>query len=193
MSPIMQQRLIGSILLLCVLAGIAFLLIKSASDDVETIVEAKPEIPFVSSIDAIIEDDVEIVEVQQEALIDAQAPVTTDEIEPQPVVEAAPVPKTPEVSVVNNVETTLIADKVTTTLWSLQLASLADKSAANALTKKVALLGYKAIVEKAETPKGDRFRVRIGPQSDKVALEAISKDIEKKLNLKPLMLKQLPE
>jgi len=52
MSPIMQQRLIGSILLLCVLAGIAFLLIKSASDDVETIVEAKPEIPFVSSIDA---------------------------------------------------------------------------------------------------------------------------------------------
>jgi len=75
--------------------------------------------------------------VQQEALIDAQAPVTTDEIEPQPVVEAAPVPKTPEVSVVNNVETTLIADKVTTTLWSLQLASLADKSAANALTKKV--------------------------------------------------------
>lgn len=182
MSPIMQQRLIGSILLLCVLAGIAFFLINSASDDV-AIAETKPEIPFISSIDAIIEDDVEIVEVQQEALIDAQAqaPVTTDEIDPQPVIEAAPIQKIPEI--------TLIDDKVTLTLWSLQLASLADKSAANALSKKVELLGYKAIVEKAETPKGDRFRVRIGPESDKVALEAVSKDIEKKLNLKPLMLK----
>ncbi|MBL1320903.1 MAG: SPOR domain-containing protein [Methylophaga sp.] len=181
MSPITQQRLIGSILLLCVLAGIAFLLINSASDDVEIIPTTKPDIPFVSSINAIAPDDVEIVEAEQEVIVDAQAPNDVGFVQeiPEPITK--------------KIETIAVETKITTTMWSLQLASLADKSAADALIKKVELLGYKAIAEKAETPKGDRFRVRIGPEQDKAALEATSKVLENKLNLKPLILKQLPE
>ncbi len=200
-SAVTQQRLIGSILLLCVLGGIAFFLIDSASHDVEAIADTKPDIPFISSIDAIAPDDVQIVEVEQEVLVDAQVQNQTPVVETKPekklevMPEVKPAQATPESIIAKKVETISVpVDKeVTTTMWSLQLASLADKSAADSLSKKVALFGYKASVEKAETSKGDRFRVRIGPKQDRLALEAISKDIEKKLNLKPLMLKQLPE
>jgi DedD protein len=185
-SPVTQQRVIGSLLLLCVLGGIAFFLISNASNDVETARDIEPEIPFVSSIEAIATDDIEIVETEQEVLVDAQAPVVVakpEEIVPKPK-PAQTIPEPISVSV---------EEKVTTTMWSLQLASLADKSAADSLSKQVASLGYKASVEKAETPKGDRFRVRVGPEQDKAALEAISKVLENKLNLKPLILKQLPQ
>ncbi len=195
MSPVTQQRLIGSILLLCALGGFAFFLIDSASNDTEATPDTKPDIPFVSSIDAITVDDVEIVEAEQEALVDAQT-----QIQPQsPVVDTKPeiaLEAVPEVKPVQAIPKPIVStisvpveEKVTTTMWSLQLASLADKSAADSLSKKVALLGYKASVEKAETPKGERFRVRVGPQQDKTALEAVSKVLENKLNLKPLMLK----
>ena len=196
MSPVTQQRLIGSILLLCALGGIAFFLIDSASNDVEATPDTKAELPFISSIDAIATDDVEIVEAEQEVLVDAQAqiqisPAVVDTKPEEAVPEVKPVQATPKPIVTKKVETISVAaeEKVTTTMWSLQLASLADKSAADSLSKKVELLGYKASIEKAETPKGDRFRVRLGPKQDKAVLEAISKVLENKLNLKPLMLK----
>lgn len=195
MSPTTQQRLIGSILLLCVLSGVAFFLINSARDEIPEVADTPLDIPFVSSIDAITDsDEVEIVEAPQEALIDAQAPLidTHPEITLQPVSETASIQKIADSISDDGIQTPPEAEKITSTMWSLQLASLADRDSANALSKKVALLGYKASVEKAETPKGDRFRVRIGPKKDKLALEAISKVLEGKLNLKPLMLKQLP-
>jgi DedD protein len=198
MSPVTQQRLIGSILLLCALGGFAFFLIDSASNDTEATPDTKPDIPFVSSIDAITVDDVEIVEAEQEALVDVdlKTPVKDEKpvIELQTVSKTASVQSPVEATVVNKIVPVPVDDKITTTtLWSLQLASLADKPAADALKKRVELLGYKAIVEKAETPKGNRFRVKVGPEHDKVALEAASKVLESKLNLKPLMLKQLPQ
>ncbi|MFW5426394.1 MAG: SPOR domain-containing protein [Methylophagaceae bacterium] len=193
MSPITQQRLIGSILLLCALGAIAFFLINSASNDVDAAPDTKPDIPFVSSIDAIAADDVEIVEAEQETLVDVQAPVvnTKPEIALKSAPEVKPVQITPEPIIVKKVEAISMPaeEKVTTTMWSLQLASLADKPAADSLRNKVELLGYKASVEKAETPKGNRFRVRVGPEQDKAALEAVSKVLENKLHLKPLMLK----
>ena len=196
MSPTTQQRLIGSILLLCVLSGVAFFLINSARDDIPEVADTPLDIPFVSSIDAITDsDEVEIVEAApQEALIDAQAPLidTQPEITLQPVSKTAAIQKIADSISDDGIQSPPEAEKITSTMWSLQLASLADRDSANALSKKVALLGYKASVEKAETPKGDRFRVRIGPKKDKLALEAISKVLEGKLNLKPLMLKQLP-
>jgi DedD protein len=197
MSPITQQRLIGSILLLCALSGIAFFLIDSASTDVDVIPDTKPDIPFVSSIDAIATDDVQIIDAKQEMLVDAQAQDTAPVVEAKPEIKLEVVP---EVKPVQPASKPIITKKVaiisvpvdkeiTTTMWSLQLASLADKSAADSLSKKVDLLGYKASIEKAETSKGDRFRVRVGPEQDKTTLEAISKVLENKLNLKPLMLK----
>ena len=194
MSPIVQQRLIGSILLLCALGGIAFFLINSASDDVELIPDSNPDIPFISSIDAIVSDnDIEIVEAAQVTLVDPQQLAV--EAAATPV--ASPVISEPE-EVINNAVSQPVEEKPipaatpSSTTWSLQLASLADQVAAETLRKKVELLGYKVTVEKAETEKGDRFRVRIGPEQDKLALETVAEDIEKKLNLKPLMLKQIP-
>ncbi len=196
MSPVIQQRLIGSILLLCVLGGFAFFLINRASEDVEMVPDTNSDIPFVSSIDAITPADIEIVEAEHEALVDAQDSTSViAEIKSQPVVEVEPVQNISEPKIIQKIDTTPTSPKkkITTIMWLLQLASLADRSAAEALSKKVKVLGYKAYIEKVQTPKGDRFRVRVGPEHDKTALEATSKVLENKLNLKPLILKQLPE
>ena len=192
MLPIVQQRLIGSILLLCVLGGVAFFLIDSATDDIKSNENLTTDIPFVSSIDAIVTNDVSVIDADPEVFIDAQSMVKED-LEPAVISESVIEPKSQKP---DPVPAPLIVEKqpkISITTWSLQLASLADSTAAETLRKRVELLGYKASVIKAETTKGPRFRVRIGPEQDKLALEAIAKQIENKLNLKPLMLKQLPE
>jgi cell division septation protein DedD len=190
MASITQQRLIGSFLLLCVLGAVAFFLINSASNDVETIPNTEPDIPFVSSIDAISEENINIVDVDQEALIDAQEPEidTQSKTDHQQKLDLKPTQKTPETKPISEPQ----AEKpiANITMWSLQIASLADHTAATALSDKVNKLGYKASVEKAETSKGDRFRVRIGPEQNKAVLEKISKTLEKELKLRPLLLKQ---
>ncbi|MDQ7073073.1 MAG: SPOR domain-containing protein [Gammaproteobacteria bacterium] len=196
MPPITQQRLIGSILLICALGVVAFLLIDSANNDVKTSPNTEPDIPFVSSIDAIRDENIKIVDVEPEALID----VSELESEPEPEVDTPvkiahqqklEVKPTAKASKINPVsESQLKKADSNSTMWSLQIASLADHSAAIALTNKVNNLGYKALVEKAETSKGIRFRVRIGPEKNKQVLEKIAKTLEKELKLTPLLLKQ---
>ncbi len=187
MLPIVQQRLIGSILLLCVLIGVAYFLIDSATDDVELTAETTADIPFISSIDAIIADDIEIIEMEQEALIDAQQPILA-EVDP-PIANETVAHTVEQKPVATPALTPAISSSPA---WLLQVVSLSDRSAAESLRTKIQLLGYEATVEKAETVKGVRFRVRIGPEQDKLALEATAKTLETELNLKPLMLKHTP-
>ncbi len=196
MSPITQQRLIGSILLICVLGVVAFLLIDRANNDVKTLSNTEPDIPFVSSIDAIRDENIKIVDVEPEALInvpelelDPEPEVDTQStIAPQPKLVVKPTVKAPKINAISEPQLKKIDSN--STMWSLQIASLADHSAAIALTKKVNKLGYKALVEKAETSKGIRFRVRIGPEKNRQVLEKIAKTLEKELKLTSLLLKQ---
>lgn len=192
MSPIFQQRLIGSVLLLCLLGGIAFFLINSANNDEEIVPEALPDIPFTSNVDMAIPDgDVEIIDDVEETLVDPQQLDTKPEVvqpeviaTPKPIIEQHTPPTADNINAVDETSTTQIVS------WSLQIASFSVEANAESLRKQIQALGYKAIVEKGDTPKGPRFRVRIGPQQDKQALEAIAKVLKEKLNLNPQILKQ---
>lgn len=186
MSPIAQQRFIGSILLLCMLSGFAFFLIDSANDggiDQAVITEGVAEPSFVSSVAAIDESgDIEVIEYDTETLLDPHKLTEPEQVR-------APVK---DVVHIDPISDTLPVQIISDQMWSLQLASFTIKAGADALRKQVQTLGYEAKIEKAETAKGDIFRVRIGPTQDKLMLEAAAKKLQQTLTLQPQMLKQIP-
>jgi len=193
MTLIQQQRLIGAILLVCVFSGIAYFLMSSANQTDEPISESiAPKEAFTSSIEAI-DNDIEVISEQAEALVDPHNLKPDDAVAPaKPVIADKPeivaIEKAPLVSepVVTK------KPKETTQSWFLQLASFSVKKNAQTLQKDVAALGYDAKIQSSNSAKGTIYRVRIGPETSKKVLESASVTLSKKLKLKPQIVQNSP-
>lgn len=194
MTQIQQQRLIGALLLVCILSVIAFYLISNAKQggvvtSPEVAVEADS---FVSSIDAlpVSDGDVEVLSSEFETLVDphqlAKQPLQAKE-EVSDVADSLIIEKT----VTPSAESKQKTSKSTTT-WFLQLASFSSEKNAQAFQNKVSDLAYTAKIHPSTNDKGIIYRVRIGPESNKTELEKASKILNNKLKIKSQIIQNSP-
>jgi len=227
MTPIQQQRLIGGILLVCVISAIAFFLISGTNQGVEPDTNMSQD-NFNSVIEPI-SDEVEVLDYGQETLVDPEQSssnyVSTAEIvssnhtaiKPAPAVQAEPLTQTPSVKPVvpptaskpEVVQPVVeVKPEITTAptsqqaaplatinkqAWLLQLGVFAVKRNAQAIQKQVATLGYDAKIEQIKTDEAVLvYRVRIGPEPDRISVEKIANRLNKELKLKTQILQETP-
>jgi cell division protein FtsN len=175
MNEVMKRRLIGSLLLICVFASIAFYLINNA----ET--EEKPEVQTVNVLEKEFESSIKVVEdiSELERLInldtqDTDSSLSTNKessVEEVVVDKLASVPRQDSTKEQH--------------LWVVQLASFTVLSNAQALEKKLVKLGYDAKITQPETNSKPLYRVRLKPLPSKDKANALAEELSEKLNIKP--------
>ncbi|PCJ31682.1 MAG: hypothetical protein COA90_05270 [Gammaproteobacteria bacterium] len=185
MSLIQQQRLIGSLVLVCVLGGIAFFLMSNASLEIvgndageEPVIEIVVESGFNSSVE-LVTNDVEVESQQLEVLVELDKPaVEAENIIDEKTEVNKPVTSQPSESEANK-PVKVVTTEITGKSWLLQLASFSVEANALKLQKQVILLGYSANIEHVDS----YYRLQIGPNKDKAALEKIAVVLKNKLQL----------
>lgn len=201
MTQMQQQRLIGAVLLVCVFIAIAFYLISNAKQSNQSVVEQVDEAEtFVSAIEALSQDDVELISDETETLVDPhhleESKIVTSTVEVIDPKEPASAnidklikedPIAPNVSATKNTNTSK-----SEATWFLQLASFSSEKNAQAFQKQVSDLGYDAKIKSSKNDKGTIYRVRIGPDNNKLTLEKASKILNKKLKLKSQIIQNTP-
>jgi len=68
--------------------------------------------------------------------------------------------------------------------WVLQVASLSNRSNAEALVENLRSGGYTAFLEQIHVKGTQLFRVRVGPEADRKRAEHALEDVQKQFNLK---------
>jgi len=188
MSLMQQQRLIGVILLVSIISGIAFFFMSNANNNSELIPKQDtPEIKpsYTSVVEAIPEGDIEIINDDSEALVnshdlpitDVKADVKKEKKQAERkkyIKENIPAPVTDNVS----------------SGWLLQLGSFSVKENANKMQQHVATLGYKANIEAVKTSSGSVYRVRIGPKNTKSEIDTIANVLNQRLKIRSQVIKK---
>lgn len=215
MNQIQQQRMIGAVLLLCLVVAIALFLLSSVSENTP---QTSSDEPFgFDSIVETIDEDIAVVEPVEEALVDPHGIASEQEMaaaeEPtvpdaSPEVAATTVsPAAEDVSsqpAAGESQTDTAAAPAPATapstpvqdtavdasepLLVLQVMSLSTREKADALVKQLGELGYDAMIEPATSNGKTIYRVRLKPSTDRALLERSAKDIESKLNLPSLIM-----
>jgi len=202
MTLIQQQRLIGAVLLVCVFSAVAFYLISNAKHSEQTIVEQADETEtFVSVIEALSQGDVELISDETETLVDPHQLAVKTEVKTD-TVEVITNKASASANIDKVIKQDVIASKVSPTqnsntsqsspTWFLQLASFSGEKNAQAFQKQVEDLGYDAKIQSSKNDKGTIYRVRIGPNNNKLTLEKASKILNKKLKLKSQIIQNTP-
>jgi len=188
MTLIQQQRLIGALLLVGIFSGLAYFLMLNANPTEKMPPEPLvPERTFTSSIEAISDNEIEEITNDSEALIDPHNLKSEEPIAKEVLTPVTPKEVKKEVAVLAPVQAK--STVITTDSWFLQLASFSVKKNAQGLQKKVSSLGYTVNIQSRVTDKGTIYRVRIGPDNSKPALEKTSLILNKKLGLKSQIVK----
>ena len=211
MTPVEKQRVIGVILLLTMIAGIAFFFISNASsldlnneqsstNNIE--IEVTPE--YSSVVEAISEGDIEIVQEDIEVLIELHKTVVeskASKMEKKSIIQnnstdssilkaqkrAKPLAilekKSAQLDVKPNEHVS------SEPLWVLQLASFSVYENALKLQKKLTASSYQSYIDPVETSTNSRiYRVRIGPNENKSSLDKISNKIRGEFQLQPQLI-----
>ena len=204
-----QQRLLGTVLVLVVIVGLALFLINNANKG--QLVDEIIIIDDFVTIDEVSDGDIEIVDYGLEASLDPhnllaeqttvieqpiaiverpiEVQIVKTQIEEKPVIAVKPQPQNVTKQVT---PPTIKTDKVVSEQWVLQIASFSVKANADALQKEMQDLAYKPKVEQSQTKSGTIYRVRIGPEQDKTVLEKIAASLQKKQGLKSQLLLYRP-
>lgn len=195
MSPVQQQRIIGAILLLTMIAGIAFFLMFNASNPDTTSVEiaAKPEkeLEYSSVVEAIPEGDIEVIpddDGEFHIVLDSPEEI---ELTENVAVEDSNLDKGKQNNSLASLEVELSKASATpkdnTTnkvLWMLQVGSFSVYENALKLKSKLKLAGYESYIEPVKTGSGSRiYRVRIGPDANKNSLEKAASKLKSRYQL----------
>lgn len=93
-------------------------------------------------------------------------PVVTRQA-PEPVAEEPPAEQKPA------------ATSSTTGMWAVQLGSFGNQENAERLAAELRKQGHAAFLSQVMTSDGQRHRVRIGPQKDRAAAEAVAASLKK--------------
>ena len=221
MTLIQQQRLLGAVLLVCLIGVIAWFLL----DTVEQNQPAQPQeepIAFDSVIEPIPED-VEVVEPVEEAMLDPQGlsqadaedePQTSTETEkastvsaesspepepapkPEPKAapdpEPAPVPQTEPDTEQQKPESQPAATSTAEPKWVLQLASFSVRENADALSAQLKQMGYDPMIETISNAGTLIYRVRLQPVTDRIKLQQTAQTLSQKLKLNAQILQHNP-
>lgn len=102
--------------------------------------------------------------VQAEERSEPEQPPARARPAPQPVPEPAAQQPQPEPE----------AETSTTGMWAVQLGSFGNQDNAERLAAELRKEGHAAFLSQVSTPAGQRHRVRIGPQKDRAAAEAVA-------------------
>lgn len=216
MSPVQKQRIIGAILLLSGLVGVAVFLMSNASSP-DNVPEPSTstsgiEQDYVSVIETMPEGDIEVVEDKAQVFVDANSDISVN-IPKTELIQAPKVSKAETKVAVDKVATSndinTIAEELEKTVvktshitakvkseeqkveWVLQVASFSVRDNANNLNAKLQSSNYKSYIDPIKTSAGKLiYRVRIGPESDKTKLEQAASNLSKKFQLKSQLLQQ---
>jgi len=183
MSPIQQQRLIGAILLLCLLSGIAFFLMSNANEPDDNLQAEVIAPAFTSVIEAIPEGDVEIMSNEaEEALLDPHNLAAIEkELEiKQSVVTKEVTDQKESDKPIKEVKLKAPVSSPSITVWFLQVGSFSVEANALKMQQQVLELGYEAKI----TQSGKAYRVRVGPNDNKTQLEKVALKLQNKLQIK---------
>jgi DedD protein len=105
------------------------------------------------------------------------------EPEPEPVIVQRPEPSTvppkPESEPPAEERAAQPEPTSSTGMWAVQLGSFSNKENAERLASDLRKQGYAAFLSKLDTDKGTLHRVRIGPQENRAAAEAIAARLAK--------------
>jgi DedD protein len=175
MTTIQHQRIIGVVLLFSVIIGIAMILIRSADDGV-----AIDNTEQISSL-SFKPDSAEITKPYvSEAKINLEPSAQhSDELTLAPtVIEADTAPALKE------------TQAQPTATWIIQLASFSVKANADALSLQAKQMGYKSVIETSEGSNGKIYRVRLEPIADKLKVQAVATQLNKKLKLSTQVLQE---
>ena len=219
MTLIQQQRLLGAVLLVCLIGVIAWFLL-------DTVEKNQPEQPQEEPIafDSVIEpipDDVEVIEPTEEALVDPQglsepasltdsqdasaaAPQATSPQssppapEPEQKAETKPAPAPePEVEakpepVKATQDNRPAATSTAEPQWVLQLASFSVRDNADALSNQLKQMGYDPMIETISNAGTLIYRVRLQPVTDRIKLQQTAERLSDKLKLNAQILQHNP-
>lgn len=217
MTLIQQQRLLGAILLVCLIGVIAWFLL-------DTVENNQPEQPQQQPIafDSVIEpipDDVEVIEPTEEALVDPQGlsePVSVTDS--QAASDAAPQATTPQSStpapapeqkaetepalepeveakpepVKATQDNQPAATSTAEPQWVLQLASFSVRDNADALSTQLKSMGYDPMIETISNAGTLIYRVRLQPVTDRIKLQQTAETLSDKLKLNAQILQHNP-
>jgi len=86
---------------------------------------------------------------------------------PEPVAKEAPAEQQP------------VATSSSTGMWAVQLGSFGNQENAERLAAELRKQGHAAFLSQVMTSDGQRHRVRIGPQKDRAAAEAVAANLKK--------------
>jgi len=204
MTLIQQQRLLGAVLLLCLIGVIAWFLLDTVERN-----QPQPQQEAPIAFDSVIEPIEERVEPVEEALVDPEqlGEIAAEIPEPlQPGTEQlaeteapadtqpapAPAPE-PEPQQENKTESpTSTTASTVQPQWVLQLASFSKKQNADALNAQLEQLGHDPMIETVNSAGTLIYRVRLKPVSDRKKLEQTAKILSDKLKLNPQILQHQP-
>jgi DedD protein len=188
MTTLQQQRLLGIVLLVVLITGLALFLLANVDESTS---ESTIEEPIVfDSVIEPIEDmpEPEIVEPVEEVLVtigDEKIEIAPTQpevlIEPELIKPSAPIQSMPIA--------TSSSDKE---MWILQLGSFSVRDNAKSLSQQLESLGYKPITEIIQSNGSPIYRVKLSPSSDKAQLESTAKKLSETLKLTPQVMRYQP-
>ncbi|MCX2976298.1 SPOR domain-containing protein [Candidatus Marimicrobium litorale] len=76
--------------------------------------------------------------------------------------------------------------------WTLQVATLSNKVAADKLLKELLARDYKAYITKVTRNEKNLYRVCIGPQFEKIQLQRLKSDVDARYDVKSLVARYIP-
>ncbi len=206
MDNLVKQRVIGAIVLVALAVIFVPMLFESPEDELgpvgsnlptepDGIVRERiepltlPEPPPEPAPQVVLEEPADPSAANADAAIDAAndgaGPATPSQgtaaapVAPPPAAKPAPAPPAPT--------TAPAPASVPQSGWIVQLASLASKDNAMALRERLRGLGYTAFVEETKTAKGVLYRVRVGPELERTAAEALRDRLRQQVDLEGMV------
>jgi DedD protein len=184
MDRALKERVIGAVVLVIIAVLIVPIFLDGRSGDAENVQES---ITLPGQTGAGIEQKTVVLQRDREQPVPAprkgdKPRNTTTTPQPAKVAEkpkadtlsvAQPAPKTSSVS-------TAAAPQSSTGMWAVQLGSFSNQANAERLAADLRKEGYAAFLSQLKTDSGKLHRVRVGPQKDRAAAEAVARKLGKK-------------
>lgn len=171
MEPALKQRLIGATILISLAVIFVPMLIGEKTPENEVVTIEIPKLP--ASLESKI---IALPEQTEEPLAEVSISSTSGVKISQPSIPQPPVRKAVE----------------GITAWAVQVGSFSDKKNADSLSTKLIKAGFTAFVEQSEGKSGEVYRVRVGPELNKLKAEKIKQALQQDQQLAKALVVQHP-
>jgi len=191
MEKALKERIIGAIVLVAVAVLVVPVFLDGPPADGEMISERVP-LPGQgeqSNQTVVLERDrTDPVPAQTVETAEREAPVTNQEAPSVAIAEATPEltreanqPETspPQAEPERTTPTPVQTAGSTTGMWAVQLGSFSSQENAEKLAADLRKQGFAAFLSQVSTPSGQLQRVRVGPQKDREAADAMAARLQK--------------